>query len=137
MPEAPWFLHHFDLDTSASERDIKRAYARKLKTFDAGLDAAQFDTLRQAYQQALGWADMKANNPELAQVIWGGESLTPEVADAQPDIAPVDSAAEPAQAVQLETVSTGFDVPADAPWSARAELDSLFSALNVSLNPIK
>jgi hypothetical protein len=39
--------------------------------------------------------------------------------------------------VQLETVSTGFDVPADAPWSARAELDSLFSALNVSLNPIK
>ncbi|SHN19344.1 hypothetical protein SAMN05216593_112108 [Pseudomonas asturiensis] len=45
-----------ELDRNADERSIKRQYAKLLKTNRPDDDPAAFQTLRDAYEQALGWA---------------------------------------------------------------------------------
>lgn len=52
----PDFYIRLGLDSSATEKDIKRAYARRLKTIDQATQAEAFLQLRQDYELALGYA---------------------------------------------------------------------------------
>ncbi|MEA5667977.1 heat-shock protein, partial [Stenotrophomonas sp. MH1] len=50
-----WALEVLELDASADERAIKRAYARLLRSNRPDDDAAAFQRLHEAYQTALHW----------------------------------------------------------------------------------
>jgi hypothetical protein len=59
-----WSVLH--LHDDAETRDIKRAYARLLKTFRPDEDAEGFQRLREAYEQALAIAQWRLENAEPA-----------------------------------------------------------------------
>lgn len=59
-----WSVLH--LHDDAETRDIKRAYARLLKTFRPDEDAEGFQRLREAYEQALAIARWRLENAEPA-----------------------------------------------------------------------
>lgn len=59
-----WSVLHLHDDAEA--RDIKRAYARLLKTFRPDEDAEGFQRLREAYEQALAIARWRLENAEPA-----------------------------------------------------------------------
>lgn len=54
-----WALHVLDLDETADERAIKRAYAKRLRSSRPDEDAAAFQQLHEAYQAALAWVRME------------------------------------------------------------------------------
>ena len=49
-------LDYFKLQSDASERDVKRAYAKKLRSIRPDDDPVGFQQLHAMYQQALAWA---------------------------------------------------------------------------------
>lgn len=51
----PPFLARLGLDTDASARNIKRAYAERLKAIDPAADPAGFARLREAFEAARAW----------------------------------------------------------------------------------
>jgi hypothetical protein len=60
----PSYFLNLGLDQTATERDIKRAYAAKLRTIDQATQAVAFGQLRQDYEAALnhvksGWGFVK------------------------------------------------------------------------------
>jgi hypothetical protein len=57
--EARWPWSVLDLPGKSAEADIRRAYARKLKTIDQTAEADKFQALRQAYDVALRMASAK------------------------------------------------------------------------------
>jgi hypothetical protein len=60
MELAYHFLDLLGLNLDACERDIRRAYARQLKSIDQENNQAGFQRLRDAYESALEWAAWKA-----------------------------------------------------------------------------
>ena len=55
-----WALHVLELDESADERAIKRAYAKRLRVTRPDQDPVAFQHLHEAYQAALDWVRQEA-----------------------------------------------------------------------------
>jgi hypothetical protein len=89
------FLDALGLDQEARERDIRSAYARRLKTIDQEHDAQGFQDLRAVYEEALAWAAWKKREagapPEAAKAM-----TPPPAADTVPE---TPAAPEPVDAV--------------------------------------
>jgi hypothetical protein len=65
----PTYFQNLGLDQTATERDVKRAYAAKLRTIDQATQAAEFQQLRQDYEATLnhiknGWGFVQIDTPD-------------------------------------------------------------------------
>ena len=71
----------FGLPDDANERDVRRAYARRLKETDAAVDPDGFQALRESYESALAWIAYRRSHAESATA---PASEAPADAPAQP-----------------------------------------------------
>lgn len=60
----PPFITRLGLDANADERAIKKAYARELKLIDQEKDLAGFQALRESFEQAKSWAQMRLQHAQ-------------------------------------------------------------------------
>lgn len=92
------FLDLLGLDGNARERDIRGAYARRLKRIDQEQDPEAFQRLRAAYETALDWAAWKTHEQQR-------EQPAPDADAAIPPASPAPAA--PAQPPQPEPPTPG------------------------------
>lgn len=76
MSRNAWPWSALDLDGPADPREVRRAYARKLKAIDQAADPAGFQTLRQAFELAKAMAG-EGDRPRV-QVVFTPEPAEPE-----------------------------------------------------------
>lgn len=79
-----WALHVLELDETADERAIKRAYAKRLRVTRPDEDPIAFQHLHEAYQAALDWArqDPLADTASEAEPAEHAADITPWPYDA-------------------------------------------------------
>ena len=124
----PRFLQQLELDTSADERAIRRAYAQKLKKIDQEADPAGFQALRAAYDAALMWA-RQPSRPTPEQDL---DAEDEDEADAAPSPAPTASFAPPHVAIPKLRVEATSPPPAAAPVPAPTQQDDAAAHANTA-----
>ncbi len=90
----PGCLVALGLGTEADERDVRRAYAQRLKRIDPATDPRAFQALREAYEQAQQWLWMREQARQAEAEATTAEAVEPAPA-AQGTDAPAEPAAEP------------------------------------------
>lgn len=61
----PDFYIRLELDSSATEKDVKRAYAKRLKSIDQATQVSEFLQLREDYESALHYANLNFQSQNL------------------------------------------------------------------------
>lgn len=61
----PDFYIRLELDSTATEKDVKRAYAKRLKSIDQATQASEFLQLREDYESALHYANLNIQSQNL------------------------------------------------------------------------
>ncbi|MGO4701341.1 J domain-containing protein [Dyella sp. 2RAB6] len=95
-------LDEFGLPPEADEREIKRAYAKRLRTVRPDEDPAGFQQLHEMYQRALAW---RVRTASMAMVPCADEEEDAEEAEY------ADEAATPVDAPQLPHVPSAAPAP--------------------------
>ena len=92
MDQLPPFIRRFGLEAGATERDLKRAYARELKKIDPQADPAGFQSLREARDAAQSWLRYQAWARQQEAVSAQGEEVAGKADDEGTGADPVDRA---------------------------------------------
>ena len=82
----PEGLHFLGLGLGATEREIKRAYATRLKLINAEAESARFIELRNAYEQALAWAGWRLQINAGVEPVLAADPASVVEPDTGPDI---------------------------------------------------
>jgi len=117
----PGFLRHLGLDTDASERDIKRAYAERLKAIDQAADPDAFARLREAFEAARAWSVRKDER-----------HATSDETNATPHDDAPDTTVYSAGAFTLEPVAPPAE-PSRIPSTVQADADRAMETLGNAL----
>ncbi|MBY4707266.1 hypothetical protein K6V18_19765 [Ralstonia insidiosa] len=128
MIMVPRFLQQLELDTSADERAIRRAYAQKLKKIDQEADPAGFQALRAAYDAALMWARQPSRSAPEQDL----DAEDEDEADAAPSPAPTASFAPPNVAIPKLRVEATSPPPAAAPVPVPTQQDDAAAHANTA-----
>lgn len=86
LPQDPWELLGLD-EATASERDVKRAYARLIKEHRPDTAPAEFQQVHEAYQYALEWLRSQREEsvlPVAVADVAPGENVIETQADVRP-----------------------------------------------------